>query len=35
MKKNPDYSIDFFKEKIKLSELTLTRIVREIETIIS
>jgi transcription initiation factor TFIIIB Brf1 subunit/transcription initiation factor TFIIB len=35
MKKNPDYSIDYFKEKIKLSELTLTRIVREIETIIS
>lgn len=35
MKKNPDYSLDFFKEKIKLSELTLSRIVREIETIIS
>lgn len=35
MKKNPDYSLDYFKEKIKLSELTLSRIVREIETIIS
>lgn len=35
MKNNPDYSIDYFREKIKLSELTLTRIVREIETIMS
>ena len=35
MKNNPEYSIDYFKEKIKLSELTLTRIVREIETIMS
>ena len=35
MKKNPDYSLEYFKEKIKLSELTLSRIVREIETIIS
>ncbi len=35
MKKNPDYSIDYFREKIKLSDLTLSRIVKEIDTIFS
>jgi len=35
LKKNPEYSIDYFREKIKLSDLTLSRIVKEIETILS
>lgn len=35
LKKNPNFSSDFFKNKIKLSELTLTRITREIELILS
>ena len=35
LKKNPNFSPDFFKNKIKLSELTLTRITREIELILS
>ena len=35
LKKNPEYSIDYFREKIKLSDLTLSRIVKEIETILA
>ena len=34
-KKNPQYSMEYFREKIKLSELTLTRIVKEIDSILS
>jgi transcription initiation factor TFIIIB Brf1 subunit/transcription initiation factor TFIIB len=33
-KKNSDISMDYFKSKINLSELTITRIVREIKTIL-
>ncbi len=33
LKRNPNFSNDYFKQKIKLSELTLTRIVKEIEKI--
>lgn len=33
-KKNPEFSMDYFRKKVKLSELTLTRIVKEIETIL-
>ena len=33
-KKNPQFSNEFFKNKIRLSELTLTRITREIELIL-
>lgn len=35
LKTNPEYSIDYFREKIKLSELTITRIVKEIESILN
>tara|TARA_B100001027_G_C16261407_1_gene329638 strand:- start:13 stop:822 length:810 start_codon:yes stop_codon:yes gene_type:complete len=35
LQKNPNFSSEFFKNKIKLSELTLTRITREIELILS
>lgn len=35
LKTNPDYSIEYFREKIKLSELTITRIVKEIESIMN
>jgi transcription initiation factor TFIIIB Brf1 subunit/transcription initiation factor TFIIB len=35
LKTNPDYSLDYFRQKIKLSELTITRIVKEIETILN
>jgi transcription initiation factor TFIIIB Brf1 subunit/transcription initiation factor TFIIB len=33
-KNNPDFSLEYFKQKVKLSDLTLSRIVKEIETII-
>lgn len=33
LKRNPNFSNDYFKQKIKLSELTLSRIVKEIEKI--
>ena len=32
--KNPEFSMDYFRKKVKLSELTLTRITKEIETIL-
>jgi transcription initiation factor TFIIIB Brf1 subunit/transcription initiation factor TFIIB len=35
LKKNPNFSSDFLKYKIRLSELTLTRITREIDLILS
>lgn len=35
LKKNPHFTSNFFKSKIRLSELTLTRITREIELILS
>lgn len=35
IKKNPQFSSDFFKNKIRLSELTLTRITREIEILLA
>lgn len=35
MQKNPDFSNDYIRQKIKLSELTLSRIVKEIQTIVS
>lgn len=35
MKRNPHFTSDFFKNKIRLSELTLSRITREIELILS
>jgi transcription initiation factor TFIIIB Brf1 subunit/transcription initiation factor TFIIB len=34
LQKNKDISIDFFKSRVKLSELTITRIVGEIENIV-
>lgn len=33
-KKNPEFSMEYFRKKVKLSELTLTRITKEIETIL-
>ena len=33
-RKNPEFSMDYFRKKVKLSELTLTRITKEIETIL-
>lgn len=33
-KKNPEFSMDYFRKKVKLSELTLSRITKEIETIL-
>lgn len=33
LKRNPNFSNEYFKQKIKLSELTLSRIVKEIEKI--
>ena len=33
LKRNPTFSNDYFKQKIKLSELTLSRIVKEIEKV--
>ena len=33
-KNNPDFSHEYFKQKVKLSDLTLSRIVKEIETIV-
>ena len=33
MKRNPSFSNEYFKQKIKLSDLTLSRIVKEIEKI--
>lgn len=35
LKKNPQFTNEFFKNKIRLSELTLTRITREIELILA
>lgn len=33
-KNNPEFSHEYFKQKVKLSDLTLSRIVKEIETIV-
>ena len=35
LNKNPDFSNEYFKCKVKLSDLTLKRIITEIETIVS
>ena len=35
LQKNPDFSNDYIRQKIKLSELTLSRIVKEISSIVS
>jgi hypothetical protein len=34
LKKNPDISIDYYKSKVNLSELTINKIVKEISRIL-
>ena len=35
LQKNPDFSNEYIRQKIKLSELTLSRIVKEISNIVA